>query len=82
MKLRISPISTDVTKAVLLEIFQEYGEVESIQILRSSSEAIALVEMFKTHEAEKAMDDLDESIIGDTMVNVEDWHTRMKSDGK
>ncbi|MEZ4687616.1 MAG: RNA-binding protein [Bacteroidia bacterium] len=58
MKLRVSPITAEVKKDALIELFEEYGEVDTVQILRSTRESIAIVDMIRSSEAEAAMDDL------------------------
>lgn len=74
MKLRVSPIPVGVTKVMLLEMFEDYGDVDSVQVLRGAKEAIALVEMPKNGEAGAAIDELDESELNGIMIRVESWH--------
>jgi hypothetical protein len=74
MKLRVSPIAAEIHKAALTELFEEYGEVDSIHILRSPRESIAIVDMFRVGEAEKALNGLEETDIGGLQVRVEYWH--------
>jgi RNA recognition motif-containing protein len=74
MKLRVSPISAAITKATLLEAFEVYGEVDTVQILRGAKQSIALIEMPQAKEAEEALDALDHSEIQDQHIRVEYWH--------
>ena len=74
MKLRISPIGPEVHKLQLLRLFEEYGSVDTVQILRGSREAIALVDMPSVRDAEDAIKGVDGTEIGGFEVHVEFLH--------
>jgi hypothetical protein len=69
MRLRISSIDPSVTKIVLQELFEEYGEVESVKIFRSldgKTPTLGFIEMKRDRDAEAAIKALNGLELGDT----------------
>ncbi len=74
MRLRVSSIAPSLTKDKLLEIFEEYGGVESIKVFRTldnASVALALIEMKREREGEAALAALNGQLISGTRLKVE-----------
>lgn len=74
MRLRLSSLDPTVSKVKLQELFEEYGEVVTIKVLRSAPEAppsLAFVEMRKEREAKEAMAAINGTVIGKTTLVVE-----------
>ena len=60
MRLRVSNLISTVTKHVLIEIFEEFGEVDSVKIFRSpgASTCLCILEMPSERGALEAIEEL------------------------
>ncbi|MEL7341852.1 MAG: RNA-binding protein, partial [Bacteroidota bacterium] len=61
IRLKVSPLNAEVKKDKLQEIFEEYGKVDSVKILRGvgeNAQVVAFVFMPREVAAEDAMDEL------------------------
>lgn len=74
MRLRVSSIDQSLNKDKLQELFEEYGDVQSIKVFRSldsASPSLAIVDMRRDAAAEAALKALDGEVIGNTPLRVE-----------
>lgn len=75
MRLRVSSIDRSVTKEVLQELFEEFGEVVTLKLFRSvtdpSTHALGFVDMKRERNALSAMQALNGEILGETPLKVE-----------
>lgn len=67
MRLRVSNLISTVTKEMLLDLFEEFGEVDSVKIFRNPGDATCLcfIEMDRERDALEAIDELNgEELLG------------------
>ena len=80
MRLRVSSIAMSINKAKLEEIFEEYGDVNSIRFLRgvTGENTIAFVEMKREREALEALEALHGEEFGGLILKVEISHDHVQ----
>ncbi|RMG62554.1 MAG: RNA-binding protein [Bacteroidetes bacterium] len=86
MRLRVSSIDTSLTKVKLQDIFEEYGDIQSIKSFRlpdgSGNLALLLIEMKREREALEALQELNGKIFGSTALRVELSNDTIKTQGR
>ncbi len=73
MRLRVSNLINTVTKEMLLDLFEEFGEVDSVKIFRHPGDATCLcfIEMDRERDALEAIDELNGEELSGLRIKVE-----------
>jgi len=75
MRLYVGNLPKDADEADLLEMFQEYGRVRNVKIIRDRfsnlSKGYGFLELPDEHAAQQAIEDWDEGSIDDHVIRVD-----------